>query len=226
MGLFDDIEPPKAKRRGRPRNADLPPETLAAQRGARLVEKLSAEQVEAKPTPQPSASLDAVPTTFEEALGVLSDEERGFIRAYIGDPTRGAAAAYKAGCPGSKLTPSKRGVALLKRDRVQTAIKLGRETVAHQVAEATKYDRQAAFEEMGRVLERAMETDQMTAAARAAELRARLTGTLIDRQEVKTSSFSLVFEGMPTAMPSLPVIDVTPTQAPPSDEPQGPGEPK
>jgi len=209
VGLFDDIEPPK--RKGRPRHADVPLETLAQQRGARLIKKLSAGPAETESAPQPGTSLDTVPTTFEEALGLLSDEERGFVRAYVGDPTRGAAAAYKAGCPGSKLTASKRGVALLKRDRVQAAVKLGRETVAHQVAEATKYDRQAAFEEMGRVLERAMETDQMTAAARAAELRARLTGTLVDRSEVKTSSFSLVFENM--APPGPPAIDVTPTPA-------------
>jgi len=131
------------------------------------------------------------PVSFEQALGALSDEERSFVRAFVEQPV--ATKAYLTIHPGASSKDTKNGAAkFMARHGVKSAIALGRREVAQTVAQAAKYDRQAAFHELDRAIGFAEQTDNATAMVRAVELRARLTGVLIDRQEVKQSGFQLV----------------------------------
>jgi len=144
-----------------------------------------------------------VPSTFEEALALLGDDERAFVKQFVKEPH--SVRAYQAAFNCDKPTAQKFARRFLARIPVKAAIALGRKDVAQFVADSTKHDKQAAFSEIGEMMDYAMQTDNATAAVRAAELRARITGVLVDRSEVKQSGFQLVIN---ESAPKGEVIDV------------------
>lgn len=139
------------------------------------------------------------PATFEDALGYLSKAERKFVQVYLAHPERGAKNAYKAAYPKASLdTCARKGPDLLERKHIRHTIDLGREAMADGTIEGLKFDVEASFKELSMLIDEAREAKQYTAAVRAAELKAKLYGLLVEKHEVKAETFSLVFNDMPT----------------------------
>jgi len=159
-----------------------------------------------------------LPATFEEALGRLSDDERNFVRAHLSNPSRGAAGAYRVAInPAAKASEAtSKGGRILARAAVKMAITLGRESVAREVALATKHDVQASFVELGEIMDEARGGMQYNAAVKAAETRAKLTGALVERSESRQfGGFTFRIEGLPEKGRT---IEATPEPVTPAEQ--------
>lgn len=114
---------------------------------------------------------------FEHALAALPLRIANFVREYVKDGN-GKQAALRAGyAPSCAKT---RAWQLLKDERVKTAVAAARTAIA----ERTCYDADQAMAELQDGMQFAKQTNNATALARMIELRARITGVLIDRQEI------------------------------------------
>jgi hypothetical protein len=150
------------------------------------------------------------PKTFEEALTALNDEERSFVEHYItGGVATDAVRTTHPQLGNSEVV--KVAARLMARHQVKSAIALGRLETAVQVREATKFNLQAAFDELGEAADFARATSNATALARIIELRARLLGLLVDKQEIKSQQMSVVIhEQAPSPVPvDVSAIDGT-----------------
>jgi hypothetical protein len=164
----------------------------------------------------PGFSPAPVPTTYEEALMGCRPAEQAFTKAVVGGASYRQAfsnanpsASHKAALNGGQRTAI--------RPAVKLAIELGRREAARAVVAATKHDVQASFTELGEIMDEARHNKQFTAAVKSAEVRAKLTGALIERSESRqVGGFVFRIEGLPEKGRTIEV----------ASEPVNPAEPK
>jgi len=131
---------------------------------------------------------------FKDAMANLAPRKAAFVKHYL-EHGNGAQAAIAAGYSPRRTAAKSRAWVLLNRDdKVMRAVKLAQ----HTLADATQYDAQAAMKELETAMQFARDTNNATALARCIELRAKLTGLMIERHHVETGEGSLA-EALETA---------------------------
>ena len=139
--------------------------------------------VEYPPTSTPSPA-------FEAALLELNERHAQFVRHYLicGE---GAEAARRAGY--STKSARKEGSRILALPKVRAAIEIARADLAKKAA----YDQGAAMAELDQAIAFARETQNATALCRAIELKSKLCGLLIERQDVRQlGGFAININGL------------------------------
>lgn len=132
-----------------------------------------------------------------QALALLSEPEAKFVGYVIAGKNH--VEAYRLVHPGAQSQNSARVSAakIAKRAHVQQALRLGREKGAVAAIAGLTFSIQESFAELGRVLDMAMREKQSSGAAKAAELRAKLGGHLIDRIDQRhMGSFEIRISGI------------------------------
>ena len=125
---------------------------------------------------------------FKAAMAALPPRKAAFVKHYL-EHGNGAQAAAAAGYSAHTNAAKSRAWVLLHRDKkVMRAVELAQ----HTLAEAAQYDAQAAMAELETAMQFARETNNATALARCIELRAKITGLMIERHQVETSEGSLI----------------------------------
>jgi hypothetical protein len=194
------------------RSVDHPEITDARERDILGLDPLP---VETSPTPMPAAAAvqpvpDDLPLEPEEpdepeadpGGKPLSPRELIFLEKYVSGKFT-ASAAYAEAFPGALSESSQRGGAhrLLRRPRI--AAELAR--LRAEARAELHYDLVELTRELDEKIAGAEKAGQWSAVANILALKAKAHALLIDRAEVKTSAFSLIFEGMP-----VPVGDARP----------------
>lgn len=146
--------------------------------------------------------------------GVYTLFQQRFVELYI-DGKKTAAQAYElAGGVGDPTVQSQR---LLKRPKVQQAIAAFRA----ELAENSKYTLEKAMEEANDAAIFAREHKNPNAYVKAVELKAKLSGHMIEKHAHMVGNFSVNISGIdddkPKELPPV-IIDVTPPETDPEDD--------
>lgn len=126
---------------------------------------------------------------IEQAIGDAASGVRGRKATFVAEYLANGGNGYRAALLAGYSQPSARNTAwrLTNRDeKVKAAIAKGRAAIA----EATAYKFDNAMQELAEGMEFARKTENATAFVRAAELRAKMNGHLVERREVQ-ADFSL-----------------------------------
>lgn len=135
----------------------------------------------------------------------LSEREQKFVRELLRVGNQSEAerlAGYPDGSAGQ----------LMKRPLIQAALAKGREIVQKKLS----YGLEQAMEQAQEAYEFALQTDNANAAVKAAELRAKLNGLLVEKIDVRQSGFQLVIKGFGSSPPAQP--DILTTARPAEDD--------
>ncbi len=145
--------------------------------------------------------------TFDEALANLKPREQQFVRHVLADKTHAEAYRLIAQKPATDRTAQVEGSKLAARHAVAHAIRLGKQAGAVQAVTGIKHDVSASFDEFGRVLDAAMAEKQYTAAARAAELRAKLFRLIDGQPQVQAQAVTFVFKRFGDETPDAVIVE-------------------
>lgn len=121
----------------------------------------------------------------------LNERQRIFVAEYLKDGN-GTRAARVAGY--SQKNSQQTACALLKNS---PAVKNAIETARQSLTESASYNMEKAMAEAADVMAFAKETKNANALAKAVELRSKLSGLLIERQDVRhVGKFELIYSGI------------------------------
>jgi hypothetical protein len=133
-------------------------------------------------------------TNFSDALLLCTPPEQQFIRHILADkkPFEAYRLARNANLDRNAAAVGAR--TWLKRPNVVSAIELAKAEGGAVALSDIKFDVRASFDELGRVYDAAMVNRQFTAAARAAELRAKLFKLLDNPNPQQAQAVTFVFK--------------------------------
>lgn len=148
---------------------------------------------------KPGRPHAVAPATFEDALIALDERAQQFVRHVLAGKTQ--TDAYRAVTPKavSDRVAQVGGAKLARRKPVAHALRLGREAGAVQAITGLKLDLDGALQEMEAAKDFALKTENATAYVRACELRAKLMGLLVDRQQIEQASLVVNISGVDTS---------------------------
>ena len=151
-------------------------------------------------TPAPvGRPKDSPPATFDSALKALNERGQQFVRHVLAGKNYADAYRLVADVAASDRVAQVGGSKMAKRKPVAHALRLGREAGALQAVTGITLDLNGALREMEEAKAFAKETDNATAYTRACELRAKLMGLLIERQQVEQASLIVHISGVDTS---------------------------